>query len=233
MYKKLIFVTLLLVVPLTLFLYFQYYSVQKDDISPSEITTAGEIRESVNVFEGEQNRYSSPPLANPIVNESLGTRYGFTRLPELGGTGGEVWSLYGIQIDPPPRKITYESDQFGAAARALTSFSLDNRYLAFRTRWNYGIGEYDFRFMVFDLVDGQTITVRPPLSMRDILQKDQSLYLENYEWQGSAIQMIWYPLTPEKVGDDILLFRTTSKQLWQYDLETREYTFLREVKEMQ
>lgn len=233
MNKKTYFYPFLLVLGIVIiisFVYVRNFADQQSDgvVSPAPTTTdvetgTKEIRESVNVFEDEQNRYSNPPLADQIVNKPLGTRYNFTRLPELGGTGGEVWYL-SEHIDGPPWSTLKKFDQFGAVARALTSFSPDNRYLAFRTRWNYGIGEYDFRLMVFDLVSGETITVRPPPSMRDILQNEQSLYLENYEWQDNAIQMIWYPLTPEKVDDNIQLFRTVPKQLWQYDLEDKAYT---------
>lgn len=239
MNKKLSFYLILLALSIVIVLLFVYtrYSVDQQServVSPtstSPSTTVNEIREPVDVFEGEQNNYSDPQFADRIFNETLGTLYGFTRYPDLGGTGGDIWSLHGIQKEPPPWKITYQSDQFGAAARALASFSPDNRYLAFRTRWNYGIADYDFRFMVFDLVSGQTITVGAPSPMKDVLQNEQSLYLESYEWRDNTIQMIWYPLTPEKVGDDIQLFRTTPKQLWRYDLQTQEYTFVKALEE--
>ena len=93
----------------------------------------------MNVFEGERSRYSVPALATPIENIDLNTIYGFIKNPELGGTGGEVWTLAEIQGTPPYKQIK-QFDQFGAAAIVLISFSPDNHYLAFRTRWGIGSG---------------------------------------------------------------------------------------------
>lgn len=239
MNKKTYFYPFLLVLGIVIiisFVYVRNFTDQQSDgiVSPTSTTTdietgTKEIREPVNVFEGEQNNYSDPQFAYPIVNESLGTRYGFTLLPELGGTGGDVWSLHEIQTDPPPWKITYESDQFGAVARALTSFSPDNRYLAFRTRWNLGLAKYDFRLAVFDLQNGETIIIQPPEGQPGGFIYP---YIESYEWEGNnKMNITVYSVESEYISEENKhnYYRVTPKKLWQYDLETREYTFLREI----
>ncbi len=196
------------------------------------------IHTLVNIFEGERSMYTNPPLSERIMNKDLKTVYVFEHHPDLdGATGNLVWSL-GELLDTgmskPQYKLLREFDTFGAAAIGLISFSSDNHYLAFRTRANMGSALYGFILETFDLKDGKMIGIEPPDRLMPNWNRQEFGFLESYEFKDfGVIDMIWYTV---KMEYDFKThapsyYRVSKRELWQYDLSTKQYTFLKNLDE--
>ena len=98
-----------------------------------------------------------------------------------------------------------------------------------------------YKGQAFDLQGGETIRVLPPEGQSKSYPKGCNPicytfpYIESYEWTGSStIEMVSYIAEVESYDEKKgghTYYRISPKQLWQYDLESREYTFLRELEE--
>lgn len=191
------------------------------------------IHVPVDIFAGERNDSTNPPLADPIVNKVLKTRFSFNATEQnlTDGTPNEKWILV-EGIDGRPWTDLKTFDVFDASAIARISFSPDNRYLAFRTRSEFGAENYFFGLIVFDLQSGKTteIDFPPPLKK---FESGRFPYMDSYSWDGSKIDIIMYVVTSvnNEQTKDFDRFRTESKQLWQYDLVSQQYTFIQTLPE--
>lgn len=238
--KKLItFAFLLIIGGLIAFVAIQYThrpsSSPKITLSPTVSSTPSQkpIHAPVNIFEGERHEDGHPPLATQIVNESLNTVFSFTMHPELSNGGvNDAWTLAEHINGPPWTTLKDFKDPFGAVAIARISFSPDNRYLAFRTRTVLGFGVYAFTLIVFDLQSGKTIHVNAPLELSSY--KGATVpYIESYEWNGTKLNMVIYTVEMVYIQkpETLEYYRIDPKQLWQYDLVSKQYTFLKNLDE--
>jgi len=231
MKKTISFIILLIVLsvilpPVVRYVYYAFHPI----VVPTQAYPSKTIRVPVDIFEGERHGYA---IATPLENKSLGTGYVFTEHPELSGAGtNDAWTVSEIKDLPPPSKVTKKSDVFGAVATALISFSPDNHYLAFRTRNVLGAGAYAFTLIAFDLQNGETIHINAPPELMSY--KDAKFpYIESYEWNGAKLDIVMYTVEMVYIPkpETIEYFRIEPKQLWQYDLSTKQYTFLKNIDE--
>ena len=200
-------------------------SQNSDSNTSSEKDTSLKISVNENIGAGEMSVWSDPPLRT-IVNEKTKKWYSFKEIPELAGaTGNYVWKLQ--ESDPESQTSRYLIEEVGFAGVGLLSFSPDNKYFAFRTRWLLGAGEFVFNIHVVNLETGDAIIVHPPRQPEEEVTTISLAYMETYEWAVNALNIVFYTV---KLTDEGYL-RTANKQLWRYDLESGEYTFLREIEE--
>ncbi len=63
--------------------------------------------------------------------------------------------------------------------------------------------------------------------------KESNEVIESYSWHGDALDIVSYRVTPEYTEQPAKLtyYRTSSKELWRYDLTTKQYTLLETLPE--
>lgn len=246
MKKSILFTTLLIVGAVAIPLAIDYtYRSFNPIITPIPTPVKKPIRVPINIFEGERSENSNPPIGDLIINKSLNTVFGFTMHPELSQQGrNEAWTVSEHINGPPWTTLKDFKDPFGAVAIALISFSPDNHYLAFRTRAVLGAAVYSFVLVVFDIQDGKTINISAPdglLSFKGGLDETERFgwetfpYIESYEWNDSKLNMVMYTIKYvnyfDKKTNALEYYRIEPKQLWQYDLILKQYTFLKNLDE--
>ncbi|MFH1198399.1 MAG: hypothetical protein V1720_22040 [bacterium] len=95
-----------------------------------------------------------------------------------------------------------------------------------------GAGTDAFTLIVFDLQSGETIHINAPSELMSY--KDAKFpYIESYEWEGEKLNMVMYTVKMVYIPkpETIEYYRIEPKQLWQYDLSTKVYTFLKNIDE--
>ena len=167
-------------------------------------------------------------MAAPLKNDITGDEFGFAEHPEISQQGRNgAWTVSKM-IHNPQSLIT--SDVFGAQAIALISFSPDNHYLAFRTRSAIGSVAMEFDLVVFDIQSGKTIQIYAPEKLATYIGNTEP-YIESYEWTGSKLNMVMYTIEYQLNSNVVEHFRVNPKQLWQYDLTSQAYTFVKYLEE--
>ena len=235
--KKYLLISILFITAVGAAVYYQFRPAERppddiviteEEIQISDNSTSSDkgapLKIPVNMFAGEMSNWSDPPLRT-IVNEKTKKWYSFKEIPELAGaTGNYVWKLQ--ESDPESQASRYLIEEVGFAGVALLSFSPDNKYFAFRTRWRLGASDFVFDVYVVNLETGEHIVIPPPRQPEGVLPISLA-YMETYEWAVNALNIVFYIV--KRIDEGYL--RTANKELWHYDLESGEYTFLREIEE--
>ena len=125
--------------------------------------------------------------------------------------------------------------QIAGSSMVPFGFSPDNRYFVFRTQQSSGCCDENFTLHVIDLsnVTGNDISIPPPRQEGDWKQDGvnyptvPSTYIEPYKWDGGTLQIIFYYIA----GSGSQFDRISPKELWSYDLGSKQYTFVQTLPE--
>jgi hypothetical protein len=134
-------------------------------------------------------------------------------------------------------KVNGKYDEVGGEGESLFGFSPDNEYFAFRTRWQSGCCASDFAIYVIDLTAKRIIRIGSPRRAQDYtgegshLGRDVFPVIESYKWgSGDSVNVVFYFVaTGSDEGGGY--YRISPKEIWRYDLTTKQYTLLQTLPE--
>ncbi len=190
----------------------------------SSVPSSTVIHALVDIFGNETN---FTRLTSPFVNTSTKVAISFKKVDT--GTRNLAADIYVDQV-----KVNGKYDEVGGQGESLFSFSPDNKYFAFRTRWQSGCCASDFGIYVIDLTAKKIIEINPPQREQDYSgQKEsptQSIFplIESYGWDNGALKITFYFVG---FSSDEKYYRISPKEIWRYDLTTKQYTLLETLPE--
>lgn len=156
----------------------------------------------------------------PAINPDTGQRISVKDDPMRSGTGGIVFDIF---IDN--EKI----GSFGAESIKDAGFSPENKYFAFRSSWSSGSASQaqSYRVVVIDM-DSKTIRAiypeRAKSEYNDGVERPMNYFIESYSWHNDAVEMIVYDAA--YIKERGAYFRVSPKEIWRYDLKSKEFTLL-------
>lgn len=114
-------------------------------------------------------------------------------------------------------------------------FSPDGQYFTFRTEQTFGCCDESFTIHVIGLGNATTsdIAITSPRKESDWKQDGvdyptvPSTYIEPYQWNGNTLQIIFYYIA----GSGNQFERISREELWNYALESKQYTFVQVLPE--
>jgi hypothetical protein len=114
------------------------------------------------------------------------------------------------------------------------SFSPDNKYFSFKTRSICGAGCENTTLYITYLLDKKSTVVLPPRKQKDYLgdtskyvDKVAKPFIESYSWDKDALKITFYFVGVDKV--DGKSYRISEKQIWNYNLQTNQYTLIETI----
>lgn len=118
------------------------------------------------------------------------------------------------------------------AGYRLTDLRLSpaGQYVSFERTWVCGAGCTEYYVYLIDFKTGSFWSIRPPIARAG---SDTNLYIESSSWieEGDTMEITGYMTDIVEVSGTSNRMRVSHKQVWQYDLVTREFTLVRELPE--
>lgn len=118
------------------------------------------------------------------------------------------------------------------AGYRLTDLRLSptGQYVSFESTWVCGAGCTEYYVYLIDFKTGTLWSIRPPIARTG---SDTNLYIESSSWigEGNTLELTAYMTDIVDVSGTSNRMRLSHKQVWQYDLATREFTLVRELLE--
>jgi hypothetical protein len=120
------------------------------------------------------------------------------------------------------------------------TFSPDESYFAFRTMSVCGATCLDFNVIAVDVSDNTLTTIRSPRKEKDYAGERSGLgytinpFIDSYTWESDhVLNLIFYFVgtTYHEEDRSETYERVSPKEVWQYDLTTNEYAFVKTLPE--
>jgi|SRR5690348_3548086 hypothetical protein len=112
-------------------------------------------------------------------------------------------------------------------------FSVNDKFFAFRTQWQSGCCALDFAIFVLDINNKVIFQINPPKREQDYHgpkeSPTQSIFpvIESYEWNKDSSLILTFYFAG--YFNDDKYYRISPKEIWRYDLSTKQYTFLKNL----
>ncbi len=193
-------------------------------LPPPAPSSTAQILIPVDLFAGERISGHSD-----LINSSTGTEITFRELTDELHRGRS-----------PSYEVSENQNRIGEANGYLMMpiFSTDGRFLAFRSMWVTGCAGtcFDSSIYVVNLIDRAMIQIVPPReqtaytgSVRIPEGEVNNAIIEPYGWDTDSLKVLFYysGFSMQDNKD----YRVGPKELWRYDLTTKQYTLLETLPE--
>lgn len=207
------------------------------ELRPSGLNSTPQITNSLQA--SSTNSSASTTIRVPI--DFFSTSVPLSNLPMYTNTStGAVISFnnFAPQAHYATEDIYLNGKDIGQIAGSLMvpfGFSPDNHYFVFRTEQSGGCCDERFTIHVVGLSNATSsdISIVSPRQEGDWKQDGvnyptvPSTYIEPYKWNGGTLQVIFYYIA----GSGSQFDRISPKELWNYDLRSKQYTFVQTLPE--
>lgn len=104
------------------------------------------------------------------------------------------------------------------------------QYAGFKSSWVCGGGCDEYYVNLIDFKTGNFWSIAPPISRTG---SNANLYIESFSWiaEADTMEIRAYMTDIVNASGTPSRMRVSHKQVWQYSLVTREFTFVRELQE--
>lgn len=191
--------------------------MENNESAPSKLLDYAYGKDPISGILDKEIDFPETPIVNPVTKDEIT----FRRL------NGEEY-----QMDGQSYFDVYINGERISMVNGLTismgTFSPDNRYFSFRSRYEYGAGSRGFIIYVIDLKETEVIRLTEAMRRKDYISDEHSRawkitqFIESCEWEGNnTLKLVAYLMASE--GDKQENYRITAKATKYYDLVDNEY----------